>query len=468
MSLNQAITDTVDCRERKVSTRVYPTRSLSLLSRSEVARLSDATEEVGELLRQVALAVLTSGEQGDDVEKMFEVYGDFSIKVLQVSRGMGLDLENAPGCAFVDGEMIRGVRQFLSAVVRDIVYFHSEIHDSPAFDLNSSDGISDTVFEILRNARLLDSDTDPHLIVCWGGHSISGEEYDYTKETGYQLGLRGLDICTGCGPGAMKGPMKGATIGHAKQRDLPARYVGITEPGIIASESPNPIVNELVIMPDIEKRLEAFVRLGHGFIVFPGGVGTAEEILYLLGILLDPANRDMPFPLIFTGPESARDYFEEIDRFVGLTLGEQARSRYRIMINNPVGVARYMVEGMHRVRQWRIDTNDAFYFNWRLKTPMAFQQPFEVTHESMARLRLSSEMPVHERAANLRRLFSGIVTGNVKPGGIQAIRDHGPYEISGDPAILRALDSLLQRFVAQQRMKLPGGKPYQPCYRIVS
>ena len=48
------------------------------------------------------------------------------------------------------------------------------------------------------------------------------------------------------------------------------------KPGIIAAESPNPIVNDLVIMPDIEKRLEAFVRLAHGIVVFPGGVGTAE------------------------------------------------------------------------------------------------------------------------------------------------------------------------------------------------
>src|SRR3546814_6840392 len=76
----------------------------------------------------------------------------------------------------------------------------------------------------------------------------------------------------------MKGPMKGATIAHAKQRQRRPRYIGITEPGIIAAESPNPIVNQLVIMPDIEKRLESFVRLGHGIIVFPGGVGTAEEI----------------------------------------------------------------------------------------------------------------------------------------------------------------------------------------------
>ncbi|MFW6340719.1 MAG: pyrimidine/purine nucleotide monophosphate nucleosidase domain-containing protein [Wenzhouxiangella sp.] len=27
---------------------------------------------------------------------------------------------------------------------------------------------------------------------------------------------------------------------------------------------------------------------------------------------------------------------------------------------------------------------------------------------------------------------------------------------------------MLRRFVAQNRMKLPGGASYQPCYRIVS
>ena len=35
------------------------------------------------------------------------------------------------------------------------------------------------------------------------------------------------------------------------------------------------------MMPDIEKRLEAFVRSGHGFIVFPGAVGTTEEMMVL-------------------------------------------------------------------------------------------------------------------------------------------------------------------------------------------
>src|ERR1043166_4447725 len=106
--------------------------------------------------------------------------------------------------------------------------------------------------------------------------------------------------------------MKGATIGHAKQRLNLCRYIGLTEPGIVAAEPPNPIVNQLVILPDIEKRLEAFVRMAHGIVVFPGGAGTAEEILYLIGMLLDPANREQPFPIVLTGPRESAAYFDHI------------------------------------------------------------------------------------------------------------------------------------------------------------
>lgn len=62
--------------------------------------------------------------------------------------------------------------------------------------------------------------------------------------------------------------MKGAAVGHAQQRYKDSRFIGMTEPSIIAAEPPNPLVNELIIMPDIEKRLEAFVRIAHGIIIF--------------------------------------------------------------------------------------------------------------------------------------------------------------------------------------------------------
>ncbi|MEE4292677.1 MAG: nucleotide 5'-monophosphate nucleosidase PpnN [Xanthomonadales bacterium] len=451
-----------------VSTRVYPAGMLNTLSREEVERLQDVTRgDLAELVRRCSLAVLNSGNESDDAEALLEQYRDFQVEVQQVNRGLRLQLTRAPGSAFVDGRIIEGIREQISAVIRDLVYYDSEIRNDPNHDLSRGTGITSAVFEILRNAGTFIPEVEPDLVVCWGGHSIVREEYEYTKVCGYQLGLRKLNIITGCGPGAMKGPMKGATIGHSKQRKKNGRYIGVTEPGIIAAESPNPIVNNLVILPDIEKRLEAFVRLGHGIVVFPGGAGTAEEILYLLGVLLNPANADTPFPLVLSGPASAAPYFEQIDAFIRLTLGEQAASRYRIVIDDPDEVSSYMKEGLERVRRYRIRTNDAFYFNWLLKVDEAFQHPFEPTHENMRALELSRDLPTHVLACNLRKMFSGIVAGNVKPDGVRAIRERGPFEIHGDAEIMESLDELLGGFVRDNRMKLPGGKAYEPCYRLV-
>jgi predicted Rossmann-fold nucleotide-binding protein len=262
----------------------------------------------------------------------------------------------------------------------------------------------------------------------------------------------------------MKGPMKGATIGHSKQRIHDGRYIGITEPGIIAAEPPNPIVNHLVIMPDIEKRLEAFVRTGHGIVVFPGGAGTAEEILYLLGILLDPANADQPMPVVFTGPKSSADYFAHIDRFIGATLGDKARQRYKIIVGDPAQAAREMAKGLEAVREYRRAKSDAYNYNWLLKVPPEFQAAFEPTHEAMSKLELRRDLPAHQLAANLRRAFSGIVAGNVKEQGIRAIEKHGPFELHGDRELMTMLDELLGAFVVQKRMKLAG--EYRPCYRL--
>lgn len=450
-----------------IDTQIAPDGRLEVLSKAEVARVLDTSHGgLHQLFRSCSLAVLNCGSGLDDGKELLERYKSFDISIIQRERGIKLDIKAAPASAFVDGVMIKGIQEHLFAVLRDILFVYGEIEDSPKFDLATTEGVSDAVFHILRNANFLQPQVNPNLVVCWGGHSISGVEYDYTKVVGYQLGLRGMDICTGCGPGAMKGPMKGATIGHAKQRIRHGRYLGITEPGIIAAEAPNPIVNNLIILPDIEKRLEAFVRLGHAIIVFPGGAGTAEEILYLLGILLHPDNAHIPFPLIFTGPESAKDYFQQIDQFIGDTLGIEAQQRYQIIVNDPSRVAQEVQAGIKKVREFRKTKGDAYYFNWLLKIDTEFQKPFDPTHENMRNLALHKNQEPHLLAANLRRAFSGVVAGNVKDQGIRAIEKHGHFEICGDPALMEAMDALLTSFVAHNRMKLPG-KAYTPCYHVI-
>jgi hypothetical protein len=169
---------------------------------------------------------------------------------------------------------------------------------------------------------------------------------------------------------------------------------------------------------------------------------------------------------VLSGPSIAAPYFEQIDRFIRLTLGDEAASRYEIIVGDPVAVARRMAEGIVRVREYRKDQKDSYYFNWSIDVPLEYQRPFVPSHEAMAALDLHHGRPAHALAADLRRAFSGIVAGNVKEDGMRRIEEFGPFEINGDADIMQALDGLLRAFVEQRRMKISG--EYRPCYRVVT
>ncbi len=441
-----------------------PEGHLQILSYQEAQQLCDASDQgLNDLLKQCTLAVLNTGSTSDDGLSLMDRFKDYDIQVYVQGRGVKVQLTHPPVNAFVDGELMRGLKEQIFAVVRDLLYTKNTLLDNRLVDLSSPQGITNAVFHQLRNADLLQAETYPSIVVCWGGHAISRHEYNYCKEVGYEMGLRSLNICTGCGPGAMKAPMKGAAVGHAKQRLKDPRYIGITEPGIIAAEAPNPVVNELVIMPDIEKRLEAFVRLGHAIVIFPGGAGTMEELLYLLAIYHDPDNAQVALPFLLTGPEGSEPYFAAIREFIAQTLGEKTAALLTIIINDAQTVAQHMKLAMEKVRLNRKETADAYYFNWALSIDAGLQQPFEPTHDNMAALNLSQNQPLHALAAELRRAFSGIVAGNVKRTGIAAIREKGPFVLRGDPAIMRAMDKLLKTFAHQRRMKFKA-EDYRPCY----
>ena len=443
---------------------VRPASSLNLLSQREIDAVMNTDSDTQKLFRQCALAVLNTGNEDDDAVSLINKHADFTICIAPEPRGVKLQIENAPASAFVNGKMIRGIQEHLFSALRDIVYTHHKISQQGRFDLETSNGITDAVFRILRNAGAVRPNLMPKLVICWGGHSISRIEYEYTKCVGYEIGLRGLNIGTGCGIGAMKGPMKGAVIGHGKQQIDDGRYLGITEPGIIASESPNPAVSELVILPDIEKRLEAFVRLSHAIIVFPGGAGTAEEVLYLLGLMMQPENVHAIIPLIFAAPKESAGYFQQLDSFIINTLGEEACQHYQIIIGQPDRVADLALRGVESAHRYRRKHQESYAYNWSLKIPLDFQQPFNPSHSNMSQLKINRDLPKHELAAQLRRAFSGIVAGNVKEESIKSVLREGPFQIQGDKKLMSELDTLLNNFVEQGRMKLKGD--YNPCYEL--
>ena len=200
--------------------------------------------------------------------------------------------------------------------------------------------------------------------------------------------------------------------------------------------------------------------------MFPGGVGTAEEILYLLGILLEPGERRPAAPVVLTGPQIDRRLLRADRPLHRRNAGQKAAELLHVIVDDPAEVARDMV-ARHGAGA-RLPPQQQRLVQLQLaaaRSRRPFQQPFEVDARSHGALRLHRDQPAHELAADLRRAFSGIVAGNVKEDGMRAIEKLGPFELTGDASVMKLLDELLTAFVAQKRMKLPGSA-YRPCYRL--
>src|SRR3989344_1670488 len=303
---------------------------LAALTDTEISRLIATHKNgMGETLRRCALGILQSGQNIDNTEELLRQYPDFQFGLEPNVQGIKFVLRNAPQTAFQQfherGEtrLHEFMREHLCAVVRDLVYQLMNFGHP-----QTTQEITDAIFRMLREVGVFTqtakdrngSPIEMNRVVAWGGHSIDHEEYAYGKLVGSAVAKQLCEFITGCGPGAMRAPFSGSIAAYHEERITNARHFGFTSPGIITSEPPNKFVNPLVILPDIEKRLEAFIRGSIGGIIFPGGVGTAEEIQTILSILIHPKNNNQQYPLIFTGPEKSRSYFAAIDAFLKETI----------------------------------------------------------------------------------------------------------------------------------------------------
>ena len=131
-----------------VDARVGPRGSLENLSQSEVEKLLDTgAQGLYPLFRRCALAVLNAGSDSDNAHEIFERYRAFTVQIVRHAWGIKLQIANAPAAAFVDGEMIRGIKEHLFAVLRDVVFAANEFI---AGRLEQRDGaaITNAVFHI--------------------------------------------------------------------------------------------------------------------------------------------------------------------------------------------------------------------------------------------------------------------------------------------------------------------------------
>jgi uncharacterized protein (TIGR00730 family) len=118
-------------------------------------------------------------------------------------------------------------------------------------------------------------------------------EYARARETARLVGEAGMAVITGGGPGAMEASNRGA-------KDAGALSIGLNielpfEQGL------NPYVDIGLEFHYFFARKIMFVRYASGFVVFPGGFGTVDELFESLTLIQTGKVRN--FPVILVGSD---------------------------------------------------------------------------------------------------------------------------------------------------------------------
>jgi len=140
------------------------------------------------------------------------------------------------------------------------------------FDALADVGPAVTIFGSARTAR-----TDPM--------------YGVAVATARRLGRAGFAIITGGGPGIMEAANRGARDAHARSIGL-----GIELPH---EQGLNAFVDEAINFRYFFVRKTCFVKYAIGFVIFPGGFGTLDELFEALTLIQTHKIRN--FPVILVG-----------------------------------------------------------------------------------------------------------------------------------------------------------------------
>jgi uncharacterized protein (TIGR00730 family) len=108
------------------------------------------------------------------------------------------------------------------------------------------------------------------------------------RETARRFAERGWAVVTGGGPGVMEAANRGA-------RDGGGLSVGFNIE-LPHEQRSNPYVDRVLTFRHFYARKTMFVKAAEGFVVFPGGFGTADELFEALTLI--QTGKVMHFPVV--------------------------------------------------------------------------------------------------------------------------------------------------------------------------
>jgi uncharacterized protein (TIGR00730 family) len=132
------------------------------------------------------------------------------------------------------------------------------------------------------------------------GSARVGEEaaaYRGARETGRMFGEAGWSVVTGGGPGVMEAANRGAQEGGGQSIGF-----NIELPH---EQAPNPYLDVAYTFRHFYARKVCFVKPVEGFVIFPGGFGTLDELFEALTLI--QTGKVFHFPVVLVDSDYWRD-----------------------------------------------------------------------------------------------------------------------------------------------------------------
>ncbi|MCX7724788.1 MAG: TIGR00730 family Rossman fold protein [Thermodesulfovibrio sp.] len=172
-------------------------------------------------------------------------------------------------------------------------------------------------------------------VSIFGSSRVTEDNFYYQEafKVAKLLSQAGFSIITGGGPGIMEAANKGAKMGKGKSIGLNIE--------IPQEQHPNKYLDIYLNFRYFFVRKLMFIKYSIGFVIFPGGFGTLDELFEALTLV--QTGKIISFPVVLYGSEYWRgliDWLQDSAQRIGALTSDDFK--YFEVIDNPEAVLGYL------------------------------------------------------------------------------------------------------------------------------
>jgi predicted Rossmann-fold nucleotide-binding protein len=304
------------------------------------------------------------------------------------------------------------------------------------------------------------------LVTHFGSHrGNTPAQLEYVQNIAYQNARQNnYGVVTGGGSGMMFAPLAGVNQFN-EEADQYLPQIGISEPNLLIHEPPNNLVQDFFVYPDIDIRKAGMIEAGDTLVTHEGGVGTIEELIQTLLVLLDPKNKNKPYKIHLIYSE--KKYFEAMKkllRAINIPL-ELLKDRLTFSFQpTPEIVAQNIKKSVEAVLvlKHEVFKNKPTYLEY---PDSAFNENSDKINDyktTIASVNFMSDNPL-KNLQQTKKLMGILIDLTAKYKDIVPTWSTNDYPIIyGKEPMITAVENLLDLMVKQNRMKYPTktGTPF--------